>query len=50
MGLRDPYPPDLLSQPSKVQSMIRFQNTTDRCVDLIWISFEGDRFKYKVIQ
>lgn len=36
------------SKASNVQSMLRFQNMTDRCVELIWINFDGVPVKYKV--
>ncbi|OXA58667.1 von Hippel-Lindau disease tumor suppressor [Folsomia candida] len=52
---QSPPPPNIENdnKPSKASrrpSYIRFKNTTERKVDVIWINYDGVRVKYKTLQ
>jgi len=41
--------PSIRSRPNKELSFVRFLNLTQREVEVIWISFEGVRVRYKTL-
>jgi len=48
--IRDVPRPDLRSHPSRRLTFVRFENATQRKVDVIWINYEGVRVKYKMLE
>lgn len=43
-------PRSLRSRTNKELSLVRFQNLTQRKVEVIWMSFEGVRVRYKTLE
>ncbi|KAK3103211.1 hypothetical protein FSP39_017458 [Pinctada imbricata] len=40
----------LKSKKSVHCSLVRFQNRTERAIDIVWLNYEGARVKYKTLQ
>lgn len=45
----EPSEKKLKSQASRILSFVRFQNTTNRSVDVIWLNYDGKHVKYSTV-
>ena len=49
-GAQDGEPRRMRSGPSQVCSLVRFINTTQRSIDIIWLNYEGIGVVYRTVR